>query len=403
MFFRIAKTAKSKSEKYTCLYLASKNGHKRLVKKLLEFEDIDPNLGGAETPLKIATIKGNEDVVRILLGHSKTDPDASSSCSSLLHAVKMENLEMVRLFLAHPNIKVNEWCMLDDTVLTNPLWLAVKLGKPAIVKAILSHHQVSLEAKENCEKTALFDYAISMGNEEIVEMVHHAFKVRGPLKLTLQQLLAASRAGVLSVFAKIPNLKDWLRSNLENNQKYTFEILSKLLSFKERLEQLKSDLQARFDIPISLEILRPISVNGDQIKDKSLKESLIDEVTKAIESAKDLQKSYLKVRFIGEGDLSEKDALREFIHLISLMILQNQNLFMRSPSTENYFPVHEATSTAEFYTLGVILAMALKHSVLLKAEISLALYKRILGVPFDLKDDMPHIDKDYISVIKRNM
>ena len=119
----------------TPLYYAAMNGHKNVVKLLLN-KGADPNKAnmGGESPLLYAAQNRHIDVAKLLI-EGGADPNKTSECGKtpLFHAAKNEYKEMVEVLLdagSDPN-------MAEDNYGSIPLHMAAMKGRKRVAKLLL--------------------------------------------------------------------------------------------------------------------------------------------------------------------------------------------------------------------------------------------------------------------------
>jgi ubiquitin-protein ligase E3 A len=106
----------------------------------------------------------------------------------------------------------------------------------------------------------------------------------------------------------------------------------------------------------------------------------------------------LKIHFLNEEGVDEGGLLKEFFLLVSREIF-NESRFEVLNETILWFPrIKGENSPRHFYILGgIIVALAIYNGVQLDISFPLALYKRILGLDFLLKDFDPVLYQNIVN------
>lgn len=96
----------------TPLFIASQEGHEKVVKLLLDNSNVDVNKATEDgaTPLFIACCNGHEKVAKLLLEHPNIEVDKArhNGCTPLHAACQNGHEKIVKLLLSKPAVEVDE-------------------------------------------------------------------------------------------------------------------------------------------------------------------------------------------------------------------------------------------------------------------------------------------------------
>ena len=145
----------------TPLLLAAKNGHKAVVKLLLESDKVDTNTEDDynQTPLSLAAKNGHKAVVKLLLENLLLDTDTgkidtdSKNCSDMRllweatrQAAQNGHEAIVKLLLESDKVDAN-WK--DSFNNQTPLPWAAENGYETVVKLLLENNKIDINWKED--------------------------------------------------------------------------------------------------------------------------------------------------------------------------------------------------------------------------------------------------------------
>jgi ankyrin repeat protein len=153
------------------LTIASEHGHKVIVGYLIE-NGIDVNQQDkyGQTALWWASENGHKEIVKLLLDHKeiKVNQQDEDGRSALMRASRGEHLEVVQLLLDHKDIDVNQQEHKDGRT---ALFEASETGHKEIVQLLLQHKDIhSVNKKDNIGCTALH-WASLLGHKETVQLL----------------------------------------------------------------------------------------------------------------------------------------------------------------------------------------------------------------------------------------
>ena len=137
------------------LQIAAGNGDLIMVKAFLRCQQVDLNKGYkyGRTPLFMASMNNNAKVVELLLRDPRTDVNiAVNNDNSLFTASERGYLAIVRLLLTHHNIDVNK---INTRSRKTALIIASELGHLEIVTTLLNNPQTFVNEVDLYGKTAL--------------------------------------------------------------------------------------------------------------------------------------------------------------------------------------------------------------------------------------------------------
>jgi len=154
----------------TALCAAAKNNKPKVVKKLLEQQNIDPNIQDTNkyTPLNRAAKKGYTDIVKELLAHKKTNPNIPNKKQEtpLGWAAYYGFVKIVKLLCTYPSTDVN----LPDHHGKTPLYWAATKGHLQVVKELLLHKKIDRNRATPDGRTPL-NRALFKGHAKIAELL----------------------------------------------------------------------------------------------------------------------------------------------------------------------------------------------------------------------------------------
>ncbi|KAH0538071.1 hypothetical protein FGG08_005333 [Glutinoglossum americanum] len=160
----------------TPLWWASRNGHKPVVKLLLDTEkvDVDSKDNNSRTPLLRAAVNGQEAVMKLLLDTGKVDVDSKDNGgrTPLSWAALNGHEAVVKLLLDTRKVDVDS----KDNNGRTPLLRAAVNGHEAIVKLLLDTEKVDANSKDNNGWTPLLRAAVN-GHEAVVKLLLDTEKV----------------------------------------------------------------------------------------------------------------------------------------------------------------------------------------------------------------------------------
>ena len=156
----------------TAIIWAARKGHERVVKVLLERNDVNPNTPENEygqTPLSQAAKNGHEGVVRILLERNDVNPDTADTKygqTPLSQAAENGYQEVVRTLLERNDVnpdKENKWGQ-------TPLSLAARNGHEGVVRMLLERNDVNPDKADEWGETPL-SQAARIGHEGVMKLL----------------------------------------------------------------------------------------------------------------------------------------------------------------------------------------------------------------------------------------
>jgi ankyrin repeat protein len=151
--------------------IKSFNGHKEIVKMLLQEKNIEINQQDRDgsTALIEASAKGHKEIVQLLLQEKNIDinkQDIWDGSTALMLASKYGQKEIVEILLQKNNIEINQQVEYGNTA----LMLASQKGHKEIVQMLLQDKNIEINQQDQEGYTALM-YASANGHKEIVQML----------------------------------------------------------------------------------------------------------------------------------------------------------------------------------------------------------------------------------------
>lgn len=168
---------------FMALTLASKYGHYKIVKALLENGSIDVNKQNRDrdTPLVLASTHGHSEIVKLLLARDDIDVNATDGLLGLpplAWASGNNNIGVVELLLKDERINVNDFGMQQfgefnikfTERIQTPLLISAQLGYLEIIKLLLAHKNIdpNLQNDEGC---APLMKAAEYGRVEVIKIL----------------------------------------------------------------------------------------------------------------------------------------------------------------------------------------------------------------------------------------
>jgi ankyrin repeat protein len=186
---------------WTALYVASLNGHHKVVRLLLEHQDVEVNKANGPfgyTALLIASRKGLVKVVRKLLAHQKIEVNKpmAGPQTALMIASQFGRVGVVRLLLAHKEIEVNKTEQNGATA----LYVASQNGHVEVVRLLLARQDVDVNMTLADGATAMMR-ASDNGQHEVVRLLlaHQEIEVNKSTQNGWTALIMASHQGHFEV------------------------------------------------------------------------------------------------------------------------------------------------------------------------------------------------------------
>lgn len=229
------------------LLYAIQNGHMKMVKSMLEVENVDLNHKGSvhRTLLSVAAESPHFESLELLLKHRKLDLNhKDNDVGKLLpRTARARNYRGVKILIEKNLVTLNG---VDEYGLTALSWAATH-GSFQIVKFLAQRKEVNLNSKDLTGRTPL-SWAAEAGHYNVVELLLNEDKAeyntpdyfgRTPLSLAAE----AGRFEVVELFFK----KDGLELNFQNHHSiksplWTTEQKNLMLQILEPWENLKPDL-----------------------------------------------------------------------------------------------------------------------------------------------------------------
>ena len=158
---------------YTALHYAANLGYERVVRALLEYDDVRANAAdtSGQTALHLATARNRLAVVQALLAHSGTNAAAKTNkgFTALHWSAQLGYTDIARVLLAADDNLVNQQTNRKRTA----LHYASVLGQRAIVNLLLQQDGVNLDYVDDNRDTALH-YAAAQNRLTIAESLLEA-------------------------------------------------------------------------------------------------------------------------------------------------------------------------------------------------------------------------------------
>ena len=158
---------------YTALHYAANLGYERVVRALLEYDDVRANAAdtSGQTALHLATARNRLAVVQALLAHSGTNAAAKTNkgFTALHWSAQLGYTDIARALLAADDNLVNQQTNRKRTA----LHYASVLGQRAIVNLLLQQDGVNLDYVDDNRDTALH-YAAAQNRLTIAESLLEA-------------------------------------------------------------------------------------------------------------------------------------------------------------------------------------------------------------------------------------
>ena len=140
-----------------CMLAAAKQGHYKLVQRLLQLPNCDPRIGNQEV-FRVACLDGNSKVVEILLNDSRIDPTVNNH-EGLLWACKYGHKQTVTMLLSDVRV--------DPCQNKALMYMAVKWNQTEILKMLLQDGRIDISDIRN----DLVDMAVEFSYNDILSLI----------------------------------------------------------------------------------------------------------------------------------------------------------------------------------------------------------------------------------------
>ena len=170
------------------------------------------NVKLVQTGILIAFKYGNCEALRILL----TSPllNLCDDDQPLLHCVVLtSDVKVLQVLLADARFDVNR--VVGDSDGRTPLMVACTSGKVEMVKALLNHPELDVNAKDDNREWSALCYALHLGTFEMVQMLlNHKDTIHNNIQKSLLTALLSVSYEDLSINFDLLNIS--LKKNFEN-------------------------------------------------------------------------------------------------------------------------------------------------------------------------------------------
>lgn len=164
----------SEEKGLSALCFAAYNGHKTVVKQILESNQLDLRLTDPDHPgpISCAAGDGHETIVQILLQYPNcVATNERDVCwlgvAQLFNAARKGDRDIVRQLLARKDVPPNHQSRTGHT----PLMLASKNGHAATVKLLLGHQDIRPNTNTRHSHVTALCYAARHGHESVVKLL----------------------------------------------------------------------------------------------------------------------------------------------------------------------------------------------------------------------------------------
>lgn len=165
---------KRRSKERSAICLAAENGHKVVVKQLLDSNQLDLRQinPGQPTPLFCAARHGHETIVQVLLQYPECVATNERDIfwlgvAQLFNGARKGDNDLVRLLLARKDVPPNYQTRSGYT----PLIFASEKGHATIVKLLLEHKDIRPNMRTFQKKMSALSYAARHGHESVVKLL----------------------------------------------------------------------------------------------------------------------------------------------------------------------------------------------------------------------------------------
>merc|ERR1719221_151807 len=154
----------------SCLRTATKRNLLEIIKKLIEEEKVDPDIGDSNgtTPIMIAAANGHLQVFEFFMHVSNLCLVDKNQLTVLHHAAKSNEERVIKLLLSDSRRRVD--INAKNKKGMTPLMIACNEGCDKVVGELLLNELLDVNLADNTEDTALLN-ACSKGHEAIVSML----------------------------------------------------------------------------------------------------------------------------------------------------------------------------------------------------------------------------------------
>jgi len=284
------------NSEWSALTLAISRGRTENFKLLMQHKDINVNFTGSKekwlAPLHMAITAGSmnrkKKMLKVLIEHedidinvrmSSTEGGGAIGATPLYEAAKVDRADIVRLLLTHPAVDVNA---AESYAGTTPLMIASINGYVDVVQLLLNHEGVKLGNKDKITHKTAFGLACFAGQTKVVRVF-----LKSAHKLDVARVLndyENMETEAMMLFFEQANINPMVAFP---RYKKIMSLLRKYQLYVSKGKKRQPPSSAKVDHPSAAVQHPPTQVNQPDSSEKEKKASGEDKPHNAVQGAQD--------------------------------------------------------------------------------------------------------------------